>query len=264
MENKSKNQRSKGHVDYCVQRRKQAKKKKQVKVTAQKYHAIEFDTTPRGQSTKKAFFKLLEEYKKSADLRRLAGLSQEKFIPYGLPEFDKGTQNPVFRLRMNPNAMNATGVTITSVFSFTADQYNNMSTLSAVFDEYRPLKFVIRLWSNMQYTPTANTIASRGWGMAVIDYDDSGILASNSAASSYDTCKSFTTYAFHQQGREPLQEWDVDLEPMPDQAWLTTASLTTPFAYWKPYIDAAFGSLPTLSNALILDGWADFQFRQTD
>jgi len=188
-----------------------------------------------------------------------------KDIPFDIANFFKGTQNPAFRLYIGiSNVTLVTSTIYTTVFVIEGSSLGNFTDFAAIFDEYRVI--VGEVWylhKGCDMTTNAGTArVGSGHGCAVIDYDESTALASDAAAALFDTRK-FVNFVsnYHSHGDLDRHKivWPLKFEKLPDQEWIDTATGTTDFAYWKPYIVAAEVNVGGTYG--VLTGWVDVQYR---
>jgi len=186
-------------------------------------------------------------------------------IPFDIANFFKGTQNPSFRLYIAiSNVVLVTSSVYNTVFVIEGSSLGNFTDFPAIFDEYRVI--VGEVWYMHKgcdmTTSTGTARVGSGHGCAVIDYDESTALASDAAAALFDTRK-FVNFVsnYHSEGNAEKHKivWPLKFEKLPDQEWIDTATGTTDFAYWKPYIVAAEVNVGGTYG--VLTGWVDVQYR---
>jgi len=183
-------------------------------------------------------------------------------IPYGYPEFFKGTQAPVFRLRIISSDITPTTATLYStVQGVAAAGLINFTDLAGMWDEYRVLRGEIEYitQSGLNYTTGALTPSLSGF--AVIDYANSAALGSRDAALAHDTRVSMSLCALPGDVAPRTYRWPLHFEPLPDQQWTSTATTSTNFAYWKPFFTAQQVVIASGTVAGIWTGWVDVQVR---
>jgi len=197
---------------------------------------------------------------------QLSGIQvTQKDIPFDIANFFKGTQNPAFRLYISiTNIVLVTSSIYSTVFVIEGANLGNFSDFTAIFDEYRVIEGEVwYMQKGVDCTQTAGTArVGSGHGCAVIDYDDSTALASDSAAALYDTRK-FLNFVANSVSVCDLEKhkvvWPLKFEKLPDEEWTDSATSTTDFAYWKPYIVAAETNVGGTYG--VLTGYVDVQYR---
>jgi hypothetical protein len=208
--------------------------------------------TRSGQFMKAGFFNLIAKLSLT-----MGSPDLKKEIPYRLPFFMKGTQVPTMRLYFtDTDIVLVTATAYTTVFSAMASNLLNFSSFQAIFDEFRPIT------GELEYLPNAGAVVvTPNLGIAVIDYVTNGALANTTAGQAYDAKQWFHPTVTPASPKVGKVVWRLLFEPLPDQEWLTTAApgSTTPFAYWKPFIQAP--GLGQTSGKLT--GWMDIQFRNS-
>ncbi len=184
---------------------------------------------------------------------------RNKDIPFGWPDFFKGTQAPVFRMRVLRISVSPTAATAyTTVQGITAAALANFSSVASMWSEYRVLR------GKLEYHPVyaqAST-GSVAFAVGVVDYVDSAALGSFDAGNSYDTKKVFSLIdhsGLARKSDQPAAEWNLKFEKLPDEEWITTSTTSTNFVYWKPYMDSALSPGTILAGYLL--GWVDIQVR---
>jgi len=182
-------------------------------------------------------------------------------IPYGYPQFFKGTQAPVFRLRyLVQTVTTSAGNAYVSTFDVTAGNLNNFTDIANMWDEYRVLRGVLEYYPQF-FVSGANQVSYSAFG--VIDYEDNTALSSEDQARAFDTCKIFNMVdgsGLHRKTDEPAAVWPLKFEKLPDQDWLPTSTTNQKFAYWKGYSTAA-QQQSTITKVGILGGYVDVQVR---
>jgi hypothetical protein len=190
-----------------------------------------------------------------------SGVVRRKFqkdIPFGWPSFTKGTQDPVFRMRIANIQISTTATTAyTTVQGITLAALVNQADVTAMWDEYRVLR------GELVYVPTwfppTNTIGTYHT-VAVIDYANSAVLGNLDAALVHDTAKKFYMGIFPEQRNCEDPRWPLLFEKLPDQEWIQTTTTNQNFCYWKPYSNLA-QQVSTVTGIGYLTGWVDVQFR---
>jgi hypothetical protein len=184
-------------------------------------------------------------------------------IPYGPSHFVKGTQAPVLRLKMKQQIISTAAAAYTTVLPVDASVFSNFTDLAVVFDEYRCLRGEVKYFPVSQFTMTIAAVGNNTFGGAVIDYGNASAMTTFDDMNSHDTARYFglcDTPGKERKHHEPAAVWDIQLEPLPDEEWLPTATSSTVFYWWKPYFSAA-ATLSSSFTAGYLLGWMDFQFR---
>lgn len=184
-------------------------------------------------------------------------------IPYGFPEFAKGTENPVFRLRLQDTLVNLTASTLyNSVYNLQAQFLQNFDDLANMFDEYRFLRGEFEIIPNAMVGPTAATPQTDYLGVWCVDYGISAALGSLNAALGHDTHK----WVNHLLVPGPSVKngkgvkFPVKFEKLTDQTWIPTSTNNSTICFFKPYIPAS--SIPwSVSSAFHIVGWFDLQVR---
>lgn len=163
------------------------------------------------------------------------------------------TQIPEISILQQIVAIDSLGTIQLSTLSLTPSTASNWAALTALFDEYRPIRGHVQWTSSCPYE--RNFVAStecppvRMYGY--IDYDDAVAPGSFSTAYEFiDTGKPFSSST-------PHLDWFFHFAFQPDQAWVTTASPTSP-AYFKYCIDASASGYELGIFRVIMT----FQFRQ--
>jgi len=182
-------------------------------------------------------------------------------IPFGFPMFFKGTQAPVIRLYMSNTTITTAASTIYStVFTVSASTLLNFSDFAACFDEYRVLRGEIQYVPFVTAANSTPSVSAQGFCVAVVDYANSGALASLSTALSHDTRRLFSLIVNARvKPAIAIERWPLQFEKLPDEEWISVSTTGTAFAYWKPFA----GTIHGLGNNDVgyLMGWVDVQFR---
>jgi hypothetical protein len=188
--------------------------------------------------------------------------SMKREIPYLLPSFSKRSQIAEFRLYQQPTLVTtAAGTDYTTVASFTAAGYQNITELSTTFDEYRVIRGEIT-YSPVLFMQNATQNSVSGYCVACIDYANSGGFTSYAQADSSDNKQRFYLVGNGSQIHHPgkgVAAWPMLFEELPDQTWTLATTTSTVFCYWKPYMLGTYS--PGTVTAGNLHGWMDFQFR---
>ncbi len=190
---------------------------------------------------------------------------RDRDIPYGWPDFAKGTQDPVFRLRLQNTLINLTAATnYTTVYSLQAQFLQNFSDLANMFDEYRFIRgeFYIFLEAAFYHAPSAVTINAAFGGGYCIDYGSSAAIASLDAGRSHDTWKQMHFVLTPGLGEKPgaVHKWKVQFEKLTDEAWNPVATSNVSVCYFKPFIPGT--AIPmSVTGAYSVYGAFDVQFR---
>lgn len=166
----------------------------------------------------------------------------------------------VLSLRMYSAALSVSssaGSIISTTFQFTFANFTDYSSVTLLFDEYRPVR--ARIYYNSAF---AGSNVNSGILVGAIDYDDTTALSSYTAALSYDTHKIFCA-AGAGNPNVTQTSWDIPFDGGPDTDWLTTASASVAFATFKLYGDSSFGTGISATYGM-LHADCDFQFRQAD
>ncbi len=190
---------------------------------------------------------------------------RDRDVPYGWPDFMKGTENPVFRLKLQNTSITLTTATLyNTVYNLQASFLQNFNDLANMFDEYRFLRGAFIVIPTSAFLPIAAGDRVHGVysGGACVDYGLSGALGSLDAGRSHDTWQNYNFVLVPGMGFKPgsSKKWPVHFEKLTDESWLPTTTSNTVVAYWKPYIPAAqivFGT----SIAFDIYGWFDIQVR---
>lgn len=189
-------------------------------------------------------------------IRRRTGASKD--IPFGFPDIFKGTQAPVFRLRIaNIQISTTASGAYATVQGITGAALLNITDIANMWDEYRVLR------GEIEYVPTwmpaTNSIAMYHT-VAVIDYVNNATLASLDAALVHDTAKKFYMGIVPAQRNADDPRWPLVFEKLPDQDWLATSNITQAFCYWKPFSNIA-QQVSTITGIGYLTGYVDIQVR---
>lgn len=178
-------------------------------------------------------------------------------IPFWGAIFGKGTQVPTFRLYFANSSVSCTASTAMAFTKdFRLDVSLNYSSLTALFEEYRPLR------GQFEYSPT-QTNSTVGAGavntncVGIIDYVSTSALTTFDEGLAHDTHKVFQVAGVTSIAKRV--EWNVKFDFIPDEQWVSTGTVTTVFASLKFYLENDHG----LGSAKLgkVFGWADYQFR---
>jgi hypothetical protein len=177
----------------------------------------------------------------------------KKHIPFYPTEWSLGTQVPAIRLYSDISLVQSNGSgLINTVFTIQASAYTGFNgDLGAVFDEYRIVGAYVDFEPTTLYT-IGGSNAEVGGLIGAIDYDDATPFASTTIASSYDTAKVFRACK--------RQTWYAILDYLPDQTWITTATINNAVAYLKMYGNATMALANSRLYGLLHSGCV-FQFR---
>jgi len=189
----------------------------------------------------------------------------EEVIPYGWPDFNKGTQCPVFRLYLRQSQYIITGTASTAIalsLPIQASLLTNYGDLSLAFDEYRPLRGLVSYHSASQYPSSASSVGSNTLGVGCVDYINSAVPTAFDDVVGHDSHKYLQlcqTSGTHVDMQEGSGKWKLDFDPLPDQQWLNITASSTVFAYIKLY--APIAAVPSTATYGYLQGFVDLQFR---
>jgi hypothetical protein len=180
----------------------------------------------------------------------LGATARKGNIPILRDVFDKGTQNPVIRLKCALQAVSSSvGGVIALSFPISLNQVYRYTSWDDVFDEFRIVRaeYVYHPHSVYYPTGTSRTITT------YIDYDDAGAPVSKDSSYAFDTGKAWST-------DEIIRPGLVLPDFVPDEQWYNCqVDQATAVAWVKFYSDGCSVSLP-YGEAF---GWMDVQFRQT-
>jgi len=183
-------------------------------------------------------------------------------IPFDYPDFFKGTQVPVYRLKLLQIGITTVAATVyNTVFSLSASQLNNFTDVANMWDEYRILRGEFEYHARFSYAGSAEV--QNYFGVAAVDYSIATAFGSFDSANAHDTRKLFNLVSVPGSGVKPGRphaSWPVKFEKLPDQEWIPTTTTTTAFCYWKPRFEAT-DVRSSLTNIGFLLGWFDIQVR---
>jgi hypothetical protein len=188
-----------------------------------------------------------------------------KDIPYFHAKFKEGTQFPTIRLHFTQNTITVTAATLfNTVLTLQASIFEGFGDLANVFSEYRVIDGFVCYRPVLEYRGDSSAGFNAGYhGGAILDYTSVTALTSLQSILSSDTGRTFywtMTPSQKYNYYTGVCSWKFDPERLPDQTWINTGTINTPFAYWKPYLPASAVS-STTGAVGYTDGWMDVQFR---
>lgn len=197
---------------------------------------------------------LVGRYRASATLEPTKFSLIKSFIHNTSRDFF-GTEIQTMKFHSVSTNITGSSGSLTVVMRLRAADLAYFNSFSGIFDEYRFAGPI-----TVHYRPTnvsATGVNGQIYGIGVIDFVDSTVLASVAGSLMYDTAKIFPLSVPYTGGL--MTSWETKLLGNPDDLWIDTGSQATDVAWFKTYAYSGVSG----SVAYGLSEWiAEVSFRQ--